>query len=475
MSSSSDDDVPLAELLQQQTAGNNGSHLKAMNGAAAAQGTKDSDSGSSSSSDDSDDDVPLSMRIAKIATNIKIKRKSPRKPAGSTRRKRSKSSSASTKRQSSGPSKAPVIRWNTLEHHGVLFPPEYVPHGVKMLYDGVPVDLTPEQEEVASFFAVMKETDYMSKQIFLDNFWEGFRTVLGPNHRIKSLNKCDFTPIYDYHIAERERKKELPKEEKLRIKEEKDAKEAPYKFALIDGKKEPVGNFRVEPPGLFRGRGEHPKMGIIKRRIYPEDISINISKGAPIPTHPFGPSRKWKEVKHDNTVTWLAGWRDPVLDGHKYVMLAATSTWKTEEDLAKYERARKLKDYIGDIRETYTRNWSSASFKERQMVGIDLDRRALALRAPRRSRSRSRSITLCALRFALCSSSRPPHSTLWIYWLFEPDTRRTRTRRIRSAAARSSASTSSSRSPRPSSLTSSERIASATRTRCRSKPPSSRT
>jgi hypothetical protein len=27
-----------------------------------------------------------------------------------------------------------------------------------------------------------------------------------------------------------------------------------------------VGNFRVEPPGLFRGRGEHPKMGLIKVR-----------------------------------------------------------------------------------------------------------------------------------------------------------------------------------------------------------------
>ena len=40
----------------------------------------------------------------------------------------------------------------------MLFPPEYEPHGVRMLYDGVPVDLTPEQEEVATFFAVMKET-----------------------------------------------------------------------------------------------------------------------------------------------------------------------------------------------------------------------------------------------------------------------------------------------------------------------------
>jgi DNA topoisomerase-1 len=28
------------------------------------------------------------------------------------------------------------IKWTTLEHHGVLFPPEYKPHGVCMKYDG---------------------------------------------------------------------------------------------------------------------------------------------------------------------------------------------------------------------------------------------------------------------------------------------------------------------------------------------------
>jgi DNA topoisomerase-1 len=39
-------------------------------------------------------------------------------------------------------------KWTTLEHNGVIFPPPYKPHGVKMLYNGQPVDLTPEQEEV---------------------------------------------------------------------------------------------------------------------------------------------------------------------------------------------------------------------------------------------------------------------------------------------------------------------------------------
>lgn len=56
-----------------------------------------------------------------------------------------------------------------------------------------------------------------------------------------------------------------------------------------------MGNFRVEPPGLFRGRGEHPKMGRIKRRIYPKDIVINIGKGVPVPKHPY-PDQHWKMV-----------------------------------------------------------------------------------------------------------------------------------------------------------------------------------
>jgi hypothetical protein len=32
-----------------------------------------------------------------------------------------------------------------------------------------------------------------------------------------------------------------------------------YGVATIDGHDEKIGNFRIEPPGLFRGRGEHPK------------------------------------------------------------------------------------------------------------------------------------------------------------------------------------------------------------------------
>lgn len=38
-------------------------------------------------------------------------------------------------------------QWLTMEHAGVSFPDPYEPHGVKMKYNGKPIDLNPVQEE----------------------------------------------------------------------------------------------------------------------------------------------------------------------------------------------------------------------------------------------------------------------------------------------------------------------------------------
>lgn len=39
------------------------------------------------------------------------------------------------------------FQWVTMEHAGVSFPEAYEPHGIKMKYEGQPIDLTPLQEE----------------------------------------------------------------------------------------------------------------------------------------------------------------------------------------------------------------------------------------------------------------------------------------------------------------------------------------
>ncbi|KAG1326750.1 hypothetical protein COCNU_01G006840 [Cocos nucifera] len=169
--------------------------------------------------------------------------------------------------------------------------------------------------------------------------------------------------------------------EKKALKEEKLKQEEKYMWAIVDGVKEKVGNFRVEPPGLFRGRGEHPKMGKLKKRIRPSDITINIGKGAPIPECPI-PGERWKEVKHENTVTWLAFWNDPINPKEfKYVFLAASSTLKGQSDKEKYEKARLLKDYIHNIRANYTKDFTSKDATKRQIAVATYLIDKLALRA----------------------------------------------------------------------------------------------
>jgi DNA topoisomerase-1 len=61
-------------------------------------------------------------------------------------------------------------------------------------------------------FAVMKDSDYATKQKFLKNFWEDWKAILGKGHVIKKFELCDFTPIYDWAQAEKERKKSMSAE-----------------------------------------------------------------------------------------------------------------------------------------------------------------------------------------------------------------------------------------------------------------------
>jgi len=118
-------------------------------------------------------------------------------------------------------------------------------------------------------------------------------------------------------VQQREEKKNWTKEQKQQEKEEKAKLQEKYGWAIVDGHKQKVraysslfsthvdcfvqiGNFRVEPPGLFLGRGEHPKTGFIKKRIMPEDVTINIGKNAKVPPCPV-PGHSWKAVVHDNS------------------------------------------------------------------------------------------------------------------------------------------------------------------------------
>lgn len=308
------------------------------------------------------------------------------------------------------------IKWQTLEHNGVLFAPEYepLPKNVKLIYDGKPVTLNKEAEEVATFWVAMMtpaSSHHLDNPVFRSNFFNDFSEIVkkhggatdreGNKVQIKSLDKCDFTKIYDHWLAKTEanKTKNLSKEEKEAAKAKKDALEAPYLHCLWDGRKQRVGNFRVEPPSLFRGRGEHPKTGRVKTRVLPEQITINIGKNAKIPTPPAG--HKWKAVQHDQKATWLAMWQENINGAYKYVMLGAASDVKGQSDFKKFEKARELKKYIGKIRKDYSRELKSEIMADRQRATAMYLIDQLALRAGNEKDTENEADTVgcCSLKY----------------------------------------------------------------------------
>ncbi|AET38550.1 DNA topoisomerase 1 Ecym_3036 [Eremothecium cymbalariae DBVPG len=298
------------------------------------------------------------------------------------------------------------VKWVTLRHNGVMFPPEYepLPSHVRLYYDGKAVELPPEAEEVAGFFAALLESDHAKNPVFQRNFFNDFLEVLkrygGAKNgvEVSSFDKCDFSKMFEYLQLQREQRKQLSPQEKKQLKLEKDQLEEPFKYCYLDGRKEQVGNFRIEPPDLFRGRGAHPKTGKLKRRVYPEDVVLNMDKDAAIPDPPAG--HKWGEIRHDNTVQWLCMWRENISNSFKYVRLAANSSQKGMSDFKKFEKARELKKYIDIIRSDYRRSLKSKVMLERQIAVATYLIDVFALRAGgEKSEDEADTVGCCSLRY----------------------------------------------------------------------------
>lgn len=264
--------------------------------------------------------------------------------------------------------------WKTFIHNGVMFPPPYIPHKIPIIYNGTPITLTPEQEEYATIYARYIDGEYYAKPIFKKNFFSDWKTLFPRDSPIKDINLCDFRKIQAYILKTKEAAKNIDKEEKKRAKDKKDKIAEKYKYATIDGKKQPVGNFMVEPPSIFIGRGSHPSLGCIKWRVYPHDITLNLSKGAPIPEidkAAFSSSvdtkqLKWGEIIHEPKSYWLASWKDLITGKTKYVWLSDKSDIKASKDEVKFNTARELGKIINSVRKKYTADMAGSNLKTKQ-------------------------------------------------------------------------------------------------------------
>ena len=246
------------------------------------------------------------------------------------------------------------MKWKTLQHNGILFPPAYEAQGIKLKIKGESVDLNIGQEEMIYQWAKKKDTPYAQDKVFQKNFTTDFAKTLNSKFKKISYEDIDFSNAYKIVDKEKDLKEMMTKEGKKSIaakrKELREKLKTKYGIAIMDGKKVEVGNYMAEPPGIFIGRGEHPIRGKWKPRVTAKDVTLNLGKEAKVP------EGKWGKIIHDKDSMWLASWMDFLTQKRKYVWLSDSSDLKQGRDKEKYEKAVKLEKEIEKIKKAMVKD-----------------------------------------------------------------------------------------------------------------------
>ncbi len=258
------------------------------------------------------------------------------------------------------------MKWKTLQHNGILFPPPYDSRGIKVKIKGEPVSLSLEQEEMIYQWAKKKNTPYVQDKVFQKNFTADFAKTLNSKFKNLSYSDIDFSHAYKIVDKEADQKEIMSKEEKKKLavkrKELREKLKEEYGKAIIDGNVVEVANYMAEPPGIFIGRGDHPMRGKWKPRVSPKDVILNLSKDAKIP------KGDWGKIVHDQNSMWLASWTDELTQKRKYVWLSDSAGIKQERDKAKYDKAKDLAKSIEKIKDRMVKDMNSKDDKMKKIA-----------------------------------------------------------------------------------------------------------
>jgi DNA topoisomerase-1 len=219
--------------------------------------------------------------------------------------------------------------WNTMETKGPLFTAEYAYKSFEL--SGEP--LSPLAEEMLYAYAGHNNgkgelSDYAKKPIFNKNFYSCLKKELTENQKKvkfpEDYNSILFKMFTEKEL-EKENKKNKSKEEKNKEKADREILKNIYGYAVVDGKKQQIGSYVMEPAGIFIARGDSKNLGLWKYRPTPETININCSSNPPLP--PEG--HTWKKVECNHNL--LAPFSFIIDVGHKLtVQKAARFTYGSE-------------------------------------------------------------------------------------------------------------------------------------------------
>jgi len=254
-----------------------------------------------------------------------------------------------------------------LIHKGVLIPKKTEWKKLHITVRGKRIDLTPAQEEMAVAWVKKLGTEYVEDPVFVKNFFQDFRKALGIKEKIPPED-FDFSPVIKQVEREKAYKLSLTKEEKKQLAAKRKAireeNKKKYGFAIVDGVKVEVGNYTVEPSGIFMGRGKHPLRGRWKRGADKSDIILNLSPDAP------RPPGNWKRIVWQPESMWIAKWEDKLRGKEKYVWLADSSPLKQQKDIEKFNKAIELSKRIEDVRKHIMENLDAEDVTRRKIATV---------------------------------------------------------------------------------------------------------
>ena len=264
------------------------------------------------------------------------------------------------------------MKWKTLQHNGILFPPDFVSKGIKIKINGQNIDLSLSQEEMVYQWAKKKDAPkpgttekYVEDSVFQKNFVLDFAKTFNGKFKNLQYNQINFSQAYKLVDKEKESKEMMTKDEKKALaakrKQIREDMKLKYGAVLMDGQKVEVANYMAEPPGIFMGRGEHPMRGRYKPRVTSENVTLNLGKEGKIP------KGNWGKIVHDRDSMWIANWMDVLTQKRKYVWLADTAGIKQERDQAKYDKAKKLAREIENVKAQIYKDMQSKEPKNRRI------------------------------------------------------------------------------------------------------------
>ena len=260
------------------------------------------------------------------------------------------------------------MKWKTLHHNGIAFPPTFESKDISIKIKGERIPLGLKAEEMVYQWAKKKDTPYVKDHLFQKNFHSDFVKALPAKHKNISFSDIDFSEAFKIIDQEKDAKLTITKEEKKKLaatrKQIREKMKATYGKAIIDGKEVDVANWMAEPPGLFIGRGDHPLRGRWKPRITEKEVTLNLGKDAKVPPG------KWGQIIHESDFMWLASWEDYLTGKRKYVWLSDTADLKQERDKMKYDKAIKLSEQIEKVLDMVVKKMSDKDEKVRRVATV---------------------------------------------------------------------------------------------------------